>query len=60
MPNEELPDWVTETPNLDHSYQLQMMENNDCSIQEVDLTSEEYISLKQHLAQMRGYDVETT
>lgn len=55
MPNEiEIPAWVNDTPP-DHSYSLTMFQNSDSSIQDIELTREEYIALKEHLAAMRGY-----
>jgi hypothetical protein len=49
----EVPEWLTETPR-DHGYQLVMFENDESSIQTVDMDREEYIAMKEHLAAMRG------
>ena len=51
--NSVVPEWVNETPP-DHSYSLDMYQNSDVSIQSVELTREEFITLKVHLAEMRG------
>lgn len=48
-----VPEWANETPP-DHSYSLDMYQNSDVSIQSVELTRQEYIKLKVHLAEMRG------
>ena len=54
MPNNSVvAEWANETPP-DHSYSLDMYENSDVSIQSVELTREEFIKLKAHLAEMRG------
>ena len=44
---------MPETPP-DHSYCLDMYENNDVSIDSYEMTRAEYIALKQHLAGLRG------
>lgn len=52
----ELPDWLTETP-LPIEYSLLMLDG--CvHEQEVDVTREEFIALKQQLARMRGFKFE--
>lgn len=54
MAKQEIPDWVNET-HPDHDYGLVIMESGDHSVEEVELTRDEYITLKAHLAAMRGY-----
>jgi hypothetical protein len=49
----ELPDWITETPD-DNTYNLEMWDENE-TIQSIDLTRVEYLTLKRHLAEMRGF-----
>lgn len=51
-----IPEWATTTPP-DHQYLLEMFESSDQSVEEVDLTRDEYIALKAHLAALRGYGV---
>lgn len=54
MPNNNaVSEWANETPP-DHSYSLDMYQNSDVSIQSVELTRQEFIELKVHLAEMRG------
>jgi hypothetical protein len=53
----EVPDWVTETPELYSGYAL-TMEDESTWLQDVPLTRAEYIALKAHLAKMRGYAAE--
>jgi hypothetical protein len=50
-----LPDWLTETP-YECEYSL-LMYGPDQNEQEVHMARAEYIALKQHLAEMRGYKV---
>lgn len=64
MPNETtntpgarpVPDWVNETPE-DCSYDLTMFEPGGGHIQDIELTRDEYIQLKQYLAVMRNHPV---
>jgi hypothetical protein len=51
-----LPDWVTETPEPWTTYQLAMWQDA-IDIQGIDLSREEFIALKQRLAELRGYSV---
>jgi ribosomal protein L7/L12 len=53
------PDWIDDTPD-ELNYCLLMEQNDgDCErLQEVSLTRQEFIGLKQHLARLRGYKVE--
>jgi hypothetical protein len=53
----ETPDWVTDTPP-DHSYSIDMYENSDATIQNIEITRTEFLALKEHLARMRGYEVQ--
>jgi hypothetical protein len=54
MAEQEIPIWVTETlPEL--IYQLIVWEGDGSEGESVDLTRNEYIALKAHLAAMRGY-----
>ena len=57
---EPLPCWVTETRE-ELSYVLLLTDERhdriDDSLENIDLTREEYISLKIHLAKLRGYVV---
>lgn len=50
----EVPDWVTETPD-ESSYNLTMYDEYGASIQQIELSRDEYESLKQHLAIHRGH-----
>ena len=55
----EVPDWATETPD-EITYRIQMTEwctGNNEDIQTIGLTRSEFISLKRHLAKMRGFDL---
>jgi hypothetical protein len=54
MPKHEIPYWVDSTLP-EHAYQLVIMESGDHSEELVELTRDEYITLKAHLAAMRGY-----
>ena len=50
----EVPEWVTKTMG-EMTYGLEIMCGcGDCNTEAVDLTREEYIALKLHLAKMRG------
>ena len=52
---EQIPDWVNETPD-DYAYDLTMYEGGgSVSGQDISLTRDEFVALKQHLAVMRGY-----
>jgi hypothetical protein len=50
----EIPDWVNETPERIETYDLTMWVDGG-GIQSVEMSRDEYIALKQHLAAMRGY-----
>ena len=50
----ELPEWLEETP--EYTYQMDAW-NSNTTVQEIELTRDEYIALKQHLAKMRGISV---
>lgn len=50
----EDPEWVAETPE-DSRYSLIMFDTGGTGCQEVDVSRCEFISLKQHLAEMRGF-----
>jgi hypothetical protein len=50
----EIPFWVTST-HPEHAYNLIVFESGDSGIEEIDLSREEYIDLKRHLAAARGY-----
>ena len=52
----EVPDWVNVTWP-DHGYSLTIFESGDNSTEDIHVTRDEYISLKHHLAGMRGYKV---
>jgi hypothetical protein len=54
MSDKSIPEWVNDTP-ADHGYNLTMFEDNDIGVEEIDLTRDEYLELKRHLAVMRGY-----
>jgi hypothetical protein len=51
---EEIPYWVTST-HPDHAYKLVLFENSDGGVEEVEMTRDEYIELKRHIAATRGY-----
>ena len=48
-----VPGWVTQTP--DCSYNLTLFDGDGDSIQDFNLTREEYVALKAELARLRGY-----
>jgi len=52
----EIPAWVTQT-HPEHTYHLAMFQSNDDNVESIDMTRDEYIALKAHLAAMRGYTV---
>jgi hypothetical protein len=54
----EIPDWVKETPP-DHMYCLDMFESGDNHVESIDLTRDEYIALKRHLAAVQGHTTGT-
>jgi hypothetical protein len=55
----ERPEWL-DTPS-DYLYILMMSDGDAQTPQEInDITREEFIALKVHLAKMRGYDVPET
>ena len=54
MPEQEIPNWVDDTWP-EQTYELQIM--GDTSQELIDMTRDEYITLKAHLAAMRGYKV---
>jgi hypothetical protein len=49
-----VPEWVTDTPE-DIYYDLTMIEVYGGADQQISLTRDEFIALKDHLAKMRGY-----
>ncbi|MCU1330624.1 MAG: hypothetical protein JWN34_5994 [Bryobacterales bacterium] len=49
-----IPDWVADTPE-DITYNLTMFDALGGPEQNIDLTPDEFIALKEHLAAMRGY-----
>jgi hypothetical protein len=53
---EDPPEWVEKTPD-ECTYNLTMFETRGGEIQNIDVTRDEYIALKRHLATMRGFDV---
>jgi len=52
----ERPKWIDQTPD-ETSYVLTMYSNEGDAAQEVDITRDEYIELKAHLARIRGISV---
>jgi hypothetical protein len=54
---EPVPKWVTETPD-ELDYYLEMYEPTSEALEHIDVTRDEYITLKTHLAKLRGYVVE--
>lgn len=50
----EVWDWVTDTPP-EETYSLTMFGAGGGGEQEIDITRDEYINLKRHLAAWRGY-----
>jgi len=58
MPDNNIPDWVTETPD-DVSYNLAMFGDEGAAVQDIPLTREEFIELKRRLAELRGYTAES-
>jgi len=57
-PAAERPDWLNQTPEetVADPYKLEMWDANTV-IQEIGLSRDEYIVLKDQLAKMRGYSV---
>jgi hypothetical protein len=55
-PEIEIPDWVENTPD-DTVYELIMWNPEGDSAQQLEMSREEYIALKAHLAAMRGYKI---
>jgi hypothetical protein len=53
-PAAEPPEWATKTPG-DIEYQLVMMDSGGDEAEQIAVTRDEYITLKQHLALLRGY-----
>lgn len=62
QPAQPLPYWVTQTRD-ELSYVLLITDYRgdgvDDSLERIDLSRDEYIALKRHLAEMRGYVVPT-
>jgi hypothetical protein len=55
---ERVPDWVNDTPP-DNEYCLMIMsEFTTTTPQAIDLSRDEYIALKAHLAALRGYELD--
>jgi hypothetical protein len=52
--SEPTPDWVTETPD-ETTYSISMFDDGGVSVQNIEITREEYCALKAHLAALRGY-----
>jgi len=50
------PEWIDETPDQTEEYSLSMMVGCDF-MQDVELTRDEFITLKAYLAKMRGFEV---
>lgn len=50
----ERPDWVDETPE-EPTYDLSMWDPGGSEEQSIPITRKEFIALKQHLAELRGY-----
>jgi len=48
-----VPEWATETPDADY-YQLVMWRGDGNTAETVEMTRDEYITLKKHLAKQRG------
>ena len=56
--NKELPEWVKETPEPMEPWPPFSMISQEMEgefLQDIELTREEYIALKAHLAKLRGY-----
>jgi hypothetical protein len=51
------PKWVNETPTMHHGYTLEMWNEYDGAMQSLEISREEYIALKEHLAHLRGFEV---
>ncbi len=49
-----IPDWVEETP-AETEYTLCVFDGDGGCSQEITVTRDEYLQLKQHLAEMRGH-----
>jgi hypothetical protein len=53
---EPAPEWVWSTP-WEAEYSLSMLNDGGEDTERIDLTREEYVSIKHHLARIRGYDL---
>jgi hypothetical protein len=49
----EIPNWVANTPN-EQAYELNMFDSDD-NAQQIEMSRDEFIALKAHLAALRGY-----
>ncbi len=56
MQQPETTEWVQRTPYIDSCYALQILDGGRVP-ETVQMTREEYIALKRHLAGMRGIQV---
>lgn len=52
--HEPLPDWLTHTPD-ETIYSLTMFDGGGTAVQDIEITRDEYLALKAHLANLRGY-----
>jgi len=50
-----LPDWATTTP-CEQEYELSMWDSDE-AVQNIHMSRDEYLALKAHLANLRGYEV---
>ena len=53
MPEERKPDWL-ETPD-EAAYAMGMLDHEGGTVQDVEMSRDEYIALKEHLAKLRGF-----
>jgi hypothetical protein len=51
----EIPGWVENTPQ-EQAYELSMFDSDD-NAQQIEMSREEFIALKAHLAALRGYRI---
>jgi hypothetical protein len=60
VPQESVPDapqeWLVSTP-VENTYELEMFGDDGQSVQTISMTRDEYISLKLHLAKLRGLTI---
>ena len=58
MKQAELPEWATKTPEERLlGYELSVWDREYGGVQEIDISREEFLELKEHLARLRGIEL---